>query len=122
VIALLMQTERRLGHVPPPTDPAAPPRVVLTWPLPCAAVDRPVDVEAVASDGPTAVKSVEFLVDGKALGSASKPPYKAHFDPGGQGARTADLEARAVGGSGTAAEFHSTVRLNDAPGPCVVPP
>jgi len=122
VIALLMQTQRRLGHMAPPQDPAAPPRVVLTWPLPCALVDRPLDVAAVASDGATAVKSVEFLVDGKALAAVSAPPYKAHFDPVGQGARTADFAARAVGRSGTAAEFHSTVRLNDAPGPCTVPP
>jgi hypothetical protein len=122
VIALLMQTEQRLGHVPPPKDPAAPPRVVLTWPLPCAAVDRPLDVAAVASDGATAVKSVEFLVDGKALAAVSAPPYKTHFDPAGQGARTADIAARAVSRSGTAAEFHSAVRLNDAPGPCAIPP
>jgi hypothetical protein len=110
VIALLMQTER-----------AAPPRVVLTWPLPCAVVDRPLDVAAVASDGAGAVKGVEFLVDGKALGAVSTPPYKARFDPAGQGARMADLAARAVTGSGTVAEFHSMVRLNDAPGPCAVP-
>jgi hypothetical protein len=122
VIALLMQAERRLGHMPPPKPPDAPPRVVLTWPLPCAAVDRPLDVEAVASDGATAVKSVEFLVDGRALGEVSEPPYRAHFDPAGQGARTADLAARAVSRSDTAAEFHSMVRLNDAPGPCAVPP
>jgi hypothetical protein len=122
VIALLMQVERRLGHPLPPKAPDKPPRVVLTWPLPCAAVDRPLEVAAVASDGATAVKSVEFLVDGKALGEVSKPPYKAHFDPAGQGARTADLAARAVGRSDTAAEFHSMVRLNDAPGPCAVPP
>src|SRR5260370_37956369 len=51
VIAMLMQAERRLGHMPPAKDPAAPPRVVLTWPLPCAAVARPIEIEAVASDG-----------------------------------------------------------------------
>src|SRR6266542_1592681 len=91
VIALLMQAERRLGHMPPLKAPGEPPRVVLTWPLPCAAVDRPFEVAAVASDGATAVKSVEFLVNGKALGSVSAPPYKTRFDPAGQGSRTADF-------------------------------
>jgi Bacterial Ig domain/Cellulase (glycosyl hydrolase family 5) len=121
LIALLMQAERRLGHPPPPKAPQALPRVVLTWPLPCAAVDRPVEVEAVASDGAAAVKEVEFLVDGKPLGTAAKPPYKAHFDPAGQPPGSADLAARAVGRSGIAAEFHSTVRLHDAAGHCAVP-
>jgi len=122
VIALLIEAERRLGHMPPPKAAGEPPRVVLTWPLPCAVIDRPLDVAAVASDGATAVKSVEFLVDGTPLAAVSAPPYKTRFDPAGQGARTADFAARAVGGSGAAAEFHSTVRLNDAPGPCAVPP
>ena len=62
-IALLRQAETRLGQMPPP-DPDTPPRVVLTWPLPCATVDRPLDLAAVASDGAKPVQRVEFLVDG----------------------------------------------------------
>ena len=121
VIALLMKAAQRLGHVPPAKAADTPPRVVLTWPLPCAAIERPLDVEAVASDGTTAVKDVEFLIDGKSLGTAAQPPYEAHLDPAGQPPRAADLAARAVSRSGIAAEFHSTVRLNDAPGPCAIP-
>jgi hypothetical protein len=113
-IALLRQAETRLGQMPPQPDPAMPPRVVLTWPLPCAIVDRPLDLAAVASDGAKPVQRVEFLLDGQPMATAATPPYTAHLDPQGQRPRNATITARAVSQAGIAAEFHSTVGLNQA--------
>src|SRR5712691_9420546 len=76
IIRSLMATERRIGIAAPP-DITAAPRVVLTWPLPCAEIDRPIDLAAVASDPANAVKQVEFLIDGQPLASVSGPPYRA---------------------------------------------
>jgi hypothetical protein len=86
--------------------------------LPCAIVDRPLDLMAVASDGAGAVQRVEFLVDGQPIATAAAPPYTAHLDPAGQTPRSATLTARAVSQAGIAAEFSSTVRLNRAGGTC----
>ncbi len=111
LIRLLMTTERRIGTAPPPGAASAP-RVVLTWPLPCTEIDRPVDLGAVASDGAKAVKRVDFLIDGQTLRSIAAPPYRVPFDPAGRGSRSVEIEARAVAGSGATAAFRSTVHLN----------
>lgn len=125
LIALLENAERAIGHPSPPLDPTAAPRVVLTWPLPCAAVDKPIDLVAVASDGANSVKSVDFLLDGKRLATIYEPPYTAHFDPAALGAENAEIEVRAVAASGASAEFRSVIRLNggdEANGICAVHP
>jgi hypothetical protein len=114
IIALLRQAETRLGQMPPQPDPATPPRVVLTWPLPCATVDRPLDLAAVASDGAKPAQRVEFLLDGQPIAAAATPPYTARLDPAGQRPRDATITARAISQAGIAAEFHSTVGLNQA--------
>jgi Bacterial Ig domain/Cellulase (glycosyl hydrolase family 5) len=114
IIGLLRETETRLGQMPPQPDAALPPRVVLTWPLPCATVDRPLDLAAVASDGAKPVQRVDFLVDGQPIATAATPPYTARLDPAGQRPRDATITARAVSQAGIAAEFHSTVGLNQA--------
>ncbi len=118
LIGLLMQAERRLGEGPPGPSAAAAPRVVLTWPAPCAAIDRPIDLAAVASDGIKGAKSVDFLVDGHVLATSAAPPYRAHFDPVGLGRRTAEIEVRAYGASGASAKFDSVVRLNGDKSSC----
>jgi len=74
LIVLLENTERALGRGPPPVDPAASPRIVLTWPLPCATVDRPLPIAAVASVGARRVETVEFFVDETPLATVSAPP------------------------------------------------
>jgi hypothetical protein len=91
---------------------------VLTWPLPCAAIERPLDLMAVASDGAKPVQRVEFLLDGQPIATAARPPYTARLDPAGQVPRTARITARAVSQAGIAAEFHSTIQLNQAGGAC----
>jgi hypothetical protein len=112
IIALLREAQRQLGQMPPQPDPAMPPRVVLTWPLPCAAVERPLDLMAVASDGANAAQRVEFLIDGQPIATAATPPYTAHFDPQGQMPRDATITARAVSQAGIAGEFSGPIGLN----------
>ena len=114
IIAVLREAETRLGQMPPQPEPATPPRVVLTWPLPCATVDRPLDLAAVASDGAKPVQRVEFLLNGQPVATAATPPYTAHLDPAGQMPRNATITARAVSQTGVAAEFRSSVGLNQA--------
>jgi hypothetical protein len=117
LINLLVRTEQKIGAPPPPApQPGAPPRVVLTWPLACAAINQPIELYAVASAaGAHAVKSVDFLVDGKMIGTATTFPYAAHFDPGGLGPREVAITARATAASGATADFASPVMLNGAP-------
>jgi hypothetical protein len=121
VIGLLMQTEHRAGAAFPPRQESAP-RVVLTWPLPCAEIGRPVDLAAIASDGVKLVDQVEFLIDGKLLASTAKPPYGASFDPVGRAPGAVEIEARAVAGSGATAAFRSTVLLNGDKSRCAPVP
>lgn len=121
LVALLQSARQAMGGAPPLRDPAGPPRVVLTWPLPCAVVDRPIDLAAVASDGARGVSRVEFLVGGKQVGSAASPPYTIRFDPAGLGERIAEITARAVAASGARADFTSTVRLGGPSSACVSP-
>ena len=111
VISLLMETENRLGGSPTAGEASAP-RVVLTWPLPCANINKPIELAAVASDGAKPVRHVDFLIDGQSLASVSTLPYRIPFDPAGRGSYTAQIEARAIAASGAAAAFRSTVRLN----------
>jgi hypothetical protein len=92
--------------------------VVLTWPLPCAAVDRPIELAAVASDGAKRLERVEFLIDGEILAAVVAPPYRVRFDPTGRGARSIEIAARAIAGSGAVAAFRSTVHLNGDHGQC----
>lgn len=112
IIQLLMNAARRRGADTAPTRATKAPRVVLTWPLPCADVAGPTELAAVASDGARPIKEIEFLIDGKLVARGSTPPYTALFNPAGMGSRTAEIEARATGSSGAIASFRSTVHLN----------
>lgn len=117
IIGLLAKAEKQVGAAPR-LNPAGAPRVVLTWPLPCAKIDRPINLAAVASDGARPVKQVEFFVDGKSVAAVTRPPYKAPFDPVGSGSRTAEIQARAISASGASSAFRSTVYLNGGKGTC----
>jgi hypothetical protein len=114
LVDLLMSSEQVLGRSPVSHSTAALPHVVLTWPLPCDSLNGPVDISAVASDHSHAVKSVEFLVDGKSIASVSAAPYSTHFDPSGWGSRAMTFEARATSASGGVATFASNVGINGA--------
>jgi hypothetical protein len=123
LIAELMKTQKALGRrMPSPINPNAPPRVVLTWPVPCAAIEAPLDLAAVASDGSKGAKAVEFLAGGELLASSNQPPYKARFDPAGRGDTAIEIEARALAESGAVASFKSRVKLNRSNAPCEFPP
>lgn len=88
-----------------------PPRVVLTWPLECAVVSKPMDIFAVASDESGHVKSVQFLLDGKMFAEDDSPPFRGRFSPAGQGAGKHRLTARALDNAGNTADFNSAVIL-----------
>ena len=121
LIALMRETERALGGgAVPQSAQGISPRVVLTWPLPCAVVDRPVDIAAVASDGAKGVKSVEFFADGKFLAVVTSPPFVAHFNPAGLGERGTEIEARALARAGAMAAVKSSVRLNGPDSVCTM--
>ena len=104
---------------PPATQPAAP-RVILTSPLPCSSVDKPTELIAVASLGAAAPTRVEFLVDGKSVGTATRAPFHMRFDPGGLGQRTFPVEARAYGPDDSVARFTSEVRFNGSTETCSI--
>jgi hypothetical protein len=119
-----------LRHVIPGENSAAPsglssdaarPHVVLTWPLPCAAIDRPIMLLAVASVAAGPVDHVEFLLDGKPIGIKNEPPYRIQFDPSSAGSRLAVIEARAFVTSGMFSSYLSPVLLNADTGHCQVP-
>jgi Bacterial Ig domain len=120
LILLLTETQRALGGKVSDLRLSSSPRVILTWPLPCATIQAPVNLAAVASDHAKKVKDAEFLVDGKSLAKLSEPPYYARLDPVElQGRPTADIEVRATASSGVSASFSSTVRLR-ANGECSI--
>lgn len=102
------------------TNPSSLPRVVLTWPLPCARLDQPLTLSAVASDGDKAANRVEFYIDGTAVGRSSVPPYTAQFDPRAFGSKEVEIKAVATGRNGAASDT-SPVLLNGANTACVVP-
>jgi Big-like domain-containing protein len=116
VIAMLTSTAEAVGGARPPKPPR--PEVVLTWPLPCAQIDRPIALHAVASDGGRAATRVDFLIDGNIYNGATRAPYETLFNPSGLGSRQALLEARAVGTTGATTGFRITVRLNGYNGEC----
>ena len=93
------------------------PRVVLTWPLPCSSVDRPVDLAAAASFGVRTPLYVEFFVDGRSCVIVSAP-FQMRFDRTRLGRRVAAVEARARGPNDTVASFVANVRLNGTKADC----
>jgi hypothetical protein len=117
---------RRLApteQIPTSSPGSAPkPRVVMTWPLPCTTVDRPIAVSAVASVAAGPVDHVEFFLDGISIGTTSRPPYRVSFDPLQAGTRKAVIEARASSHDGVVSGYASPVRLNGDQQPCAVPP
>jgi hypothetical protein len=113
VIALLQR--------PPLTpDSSLGPRVVLTWPVPCTHIDKPVQIAAVASDGDRPVSEVEFQVDGISIGSIKTPPYRVTWDPAGKAAHTAHLKVIAHTQSKNTATDSADVLLNGANEACKV--
>jgi hypothetical protein len=121
LIALLRQSETALGQAPSHSAigrSASAPRIVITWPLPCATIDRPVDVFAVASDGARSVKSVSFEAAGRPLATVTSPPYQVRFAPVGAEGGIIDIKATAETESGAEAVSTISLRLNGEARPC----
>jgi hypothetical protein len=87
------------------------PRVVLTWPLACATLNKPVGLHAVASDDSGTVRKVEFLLNGNALETDEKIPFQASFTPAGIKPGKHRLTARAYDAAGNRSEFSSDVMV-----------
>lgn len=92
---------------------ATAPRVVLTWPLPCAAVRPGMDVHAVASDDSGKVAKVEFLLDDQVIEQDASVPYQAKL-AGTLAAGKHRLSARAYDLAGNVSEFSSHVVVGRA--------
>ena len=102
---------------------AAAPRIVLTWPLPCAHIGKPVAIYATASDGAIPVERVEFFVDGKPLGAVSAPPYRLTWNPAGAAPHLARLSAVARSRRGTTSTDAVEALVNGAAvAACRAPP
>ena len=97
---------------------AAEPRIVLTWPLPCARLDKPVEINATASDGAVPVESVAFSVDGKLIGTVTAPPYRVTWDPASAAPQVAHVAAVARATSGTTSTDGADVLVDGAGGAC----
>jgi hypothetical protein len=96
-------------------------RVVLTWPLACSVLDRPMTLAATASDGLDVPLHVWFLLNGQVIGQAVAPPFRLDFDPQSVPAGAGVIEVRARGKSGAEARDRIPVLLRRAQGGCVVP-
>jgi hypothetical protein len=106
---------------PQTPEEAATPRIVLTWPLPCARIDKPVAIEATASDGAIPVESVAFFVDGKPLGAVFTPPYRMTWNPAGAAPHLARLSAVARAKRGTTSTDAVETLVNGAAEACRAP-
>ena len=110
------------GITPPPPD-TTPPTVSIINPTPGQIVAGKITVAANASDN-VAVASVQFLLDGKPLGSAvTVSPYTASWDTTTATAGTHTLSAVATdpsGNAGTAANVTVTVQNPGPPMTCFV--
>ena len=85
------------------------PRVVLTWPLECAALRKSVDLHAIANDDSGAIEKVEFLVDEKTIMIDKQIPYQTTFSPSETKPGKHRLTVRAYDLAGNVAEFSSDV-------------
>jgi Bacterial Ig domain len=97
---------------------AAPVNVVLTTPLPCAALDGPIELYATASAaGAQPVDLVVFMVDERPVGVAFSAPFHVPYRPVGPGQHR--ITAIAAGGGGMAIS-ETPVMVGGGEG-CVVP-
>jgi hypothetical protein len=92
-----------------------PPRVVLTWPLPCAILDANQELFAVASDDRGQVARLEFGIDGKTLFVDDKPPYAGRLDTAQLDAGSHILSATAFDGAENRTSWTSPVLIRPLP-------
>ena len=97
--------------VAPLAGEAAGPTVTLTAPAANSTVGRTVKVAATATSG-TAVKRVEFWVDGKRMATDAAAPYKANVDLSKTRNGMHTVSARAFDAAGKAASTAALVRVS----------
>jgi hypothetical protein len=94
-------------------------RVVLTTPLPCAALAGPVDLYATASaSGPNPVERVVFAVDGEVVGTATTVPFHVAYTPTAPGPHR--ITATAYAGAARA-RTAAPVLFGPTDAACIVP-
>jgi hypothetical protein len=115
LIAKLAAANRKLaGSAASAPAPSTTPRVVLTWPLPCAVYKGKEELYAIASDDGGSPLDVEFLVNGKSVGHVAAPPYKLAFDAQSAPGGVASFEARACDAAKHCSSYQSNVVMQDA--------
>ncbi|BDG60233.1 S8 family serine peptidase [Caldinitratiruptor microaerophilus] len=95
------------GENPPPGEPPAdrvPPDVRLTAPAAGETLSGTVTLAAEAEDDGTGVERVEFLVDGKPVGTATAAPYRVQWDSTAVADGEHRIAARATDKAGNRAE------------------
>ncbi len=105
-----------------PQKPSAPIRVVLTWPLPCARIDQPVNLSAEASIGAASARRVEFRANGRLIGQSIAAPFHASFDPRPYAHQTVRIEARAFAKDGRSAISGHNISVGPQPPACRLDP
>jgi hypothetical protein len=85
------------------------PRVILTWPLPCAVLQPRQLLHAVASDNDGVVSGVEFLIDGRSVAIDVQYPYRVILDVSTLKDGEHTLTARARDPAGNFAEYDTRV-------------
>ena len=101
-------------------SPVSPPlpRIVLTSPVPCMKMDKPITLQAIASVGNALPAQVEFFLDDTLLGVATTFPYRLIFDPRRLTGTSANIGARAIAVDGKKAEFVSPINSKGAAPGC----
>lgn len=92
----------------------SPPRIVLTWPLRCASINKTQLVYAMASDDSLKVDRVEFWLDQKELATVGVPPYRYMFDPRQIVPGLHAIQAKAFDAAGNASVVSRRVLINTA--------
>jgi len=117
LIGKIRNANIRLGNPLPPRaeEDRVPPRVVLSWPLACAAVRDGQAVYAVASDDSGTVERVEFWLDDTRLVGDVEPPYEAIVKGGNEASGEHVLLARAFDPAGNSADYRTVVIVGTPP-------
>jgi hypothetical protein len=92
-------------------DAPSAPTVVLTKPLECATVAPGSELFAVASYEGHAVASVDFFIDGKAIGRVVHPPYRLSLPSSERAGGVSEVEARACSIANKCSSYKTRVVL-----------
>lgn len=110
-IAQVNATRGQQGYKPDLHDTNSVPSVVLTKPLDCASLVPGAGLFAVASSGGLPVAYVDFLIDGKAIGRITHPPFRMSLPPSEETSGIPEIEARACSVDNKCSSYKTRVVL-----------